>query len=344
VTSARATLAGVAVRRASLAPPLRGLAVAAVAFGAYLLLDALGSTRPSPIGASGWGRSDLRVAAAVSLLTGYAFFASAHARRALVRQLVELRALLGGDDAEHAARLRDGEAAFSLPRAGPAAAAGVAGGMALLAIGRNAEAGASGAPLLGADLAWWLPVIVVLGWMVGKGVFVAIASGRFFARIGAQIAEIDLLDLSAVAPFARHGLGLALLWLVGTSIGSLVVVEVPSVIPIAVVLIGIAGVAAAAFFLPLRGVRWRIRLAKETELRRTNDAIRAERARLLADAGRGGASPLDALLAWRGFVESVREWPLDASTLMRFGLYVSLAFGSWLGGAVVDHALGILLG
>ena len=50
------------------------------------------------------------------------------------------------------------------------------------------------------------------------------------------------------------------------------------------------------------------------------------------------------LVAWRGLVERVREWPYDASTLLRFALVVSLCLGSWLGGAIVDRLLDAFLG
>jgi predicted MFS family arabinose efflux permease len=39
----------------------------------------------------------------------------------------------------------------------------------------------------------------------------------------------------------------------------------------------------------------------------------------------------------------VREWPVDASTLTRFALYLAIPVGSWLGGALVERLVNALL-
>jgi hypothetical protein len=44
-------------------------------------------------------------------------------------------------------------------------------------------------------------------------------------------------------------------------------------------------------------------------------------------------------LAWRSFVVSVREWPLDAGALARLALYLAIGLASWVGAAMVEHAL-----
>jgi hypothetical protein len=58
----------------------------------------------------------------------------------------------------------------------------------------------------------------------------------------------------------------------------------------------------------------------------------------------GAAAELEGLLAWEQRISEVREWPFDVSTLARFGALLALAIGSWLGGAVVERALGMALG
>ena len=42
-------------------------------------------------------------------------------------------------------------------------------------------------------------------------------------------------------------------------------------------------------------------------------------------------------------VGAVPEWPLDAPTLRRFVLYLAIPFGSWLGGAVVERIVDLVL-
>ncbi len=52
---------------------------------------------------------------------------------------------------------------------------------------------------------------------------------------------------------------------------------------------------------------------------------------------------LSDLLAYRSLLESVREWPFDAPTMLRFALYLAIPLGSWLGGAFVERLLGAAL-
>jgi hypothetical protein len=100
----------------------------------------------------------------------------------------------------------------------------------------------------------------------------------------------------------------------------------------------------------VRGVHHRIRASKRAELERVTEAIRRERDHLLgthevAKPGELQEAPatqdarLASLIAYRGLIEEVREWPYDASILLRFVLVVSLALGSWLGGAIVERLL-----
>ncbi len=58
----------------------------------------------------------------------------------------------------------------------------------------------------------------------------------------------------------------------------------------------------------------------------------------------GASSHLHALLALRAQVEAAREWPWDASTLVRFSLYLAIGMGSWLGGALVERVVDLILG
>jgi hypothetical protein len=67
--------------------------------------------------------------------------------------------------------------------------------------------------------------------------------------------------------------------------------------------------------------------------------------------GRVMASPADLrlaivhilIVAYRQVVDGVREWPFDASTVMRFALYLLIPLGSWSGGALVERVIDSLL-
>ena len=55
------------------------------------------------------------------------------------------------------------------------------------------------------------------------------------------------------------------------------------------------------------------------------------------------AAVLPGLLAYETRIESVREWPYDVPTLLRFALLTVIAISSWLGGALVERALSAVL-
>ncbi len=118
---------------------------------------------------------------------------------------------------------------------------------------------------------------------------------------------------------------------------------------VAALMLGIIAMALATLLLPLRGVRRRVRRAKAEELARVDEAIRGQRRALLTPGdpnhvtdGPPAASLAD-LLAYRELVTSVREWPLDATTIARFGLYVAIGLGSWVGAAMVERLVDALL-
>jgi hypothetical protein len=49
------------------------------------------------------------------------------------------------------------------------------------------------------------------------------------------------------------------------------------------------------------------------------------------------------IVAYKQVVDGVREWPFDASTVMRFALYLLIPLASWSGGAVVERVIDSLL-
>jgi len=187
----------------------------------------------------------------------------------------------------------------------------------------------------------WL-VGSLVGWSLGIFVYETLVYARRFSDLAGQIGKIDLLDLSVLLPFARQGLRSALLWLVLISIVSLNAVDF--VWFVAITLLALVG-AAAALMLPVRGVHRCLRKAKQAELEKVNAAIRGDSGQLASSAigARRDSPGLSDLLAYRGFVESVREWPFDSPTLLRFILYLAIPLGSWLGGAFVERILSAAL-
>lgn len=187
-------------------------------------------------------------------------------------------------------------------------------------------------------------------WVVGGlaarsfGLFVydTLAYARRFSDLGRGLARIDLLDLRALAPFARQGLRSALLWLVLVSLFSLNALDFAWFAATGVIAF-LAG--TAALILPVYGIHQRLGEAKQAELERIHAAIRGE-PEGLAGSPIGGRTPslgLADLLAYREVVESVREWPFDSPSLLRFALYLAIPLASWLGGAFVERLVGVAL-
>lgn len=181
------------------------------------------------------------------------------------------------------------------------------------------------------------PAINVWVWWL---VYAVVAVSLRLSRLARRLNRIDLLDLSPLAPFSRQGLTNALGVIGLLSIASLMLLETGFGRMVA----GLGGatlvVATLALLAPARGVHQRIRLAKESELLRVNEAIAARRSALEnQDAGRRSGDMAD-LVAYRGLIESVPEWPFTTSTYARFVLYLLIPVASWVLGVVAEEVVG----
>lgn len=185
-------------------------------------------------------------------------------------------------------------------------------------------------------------LVVFIGWFGGRSAYATWVESRRLSRLGRDHVEIDLLDLSPISPLIRHGLRSALLTIGAISLLSLMFYDVDAAPNLVWFLVSASILflllAATELLLPVRGVHDAIAREKERELVRVNDKIRRAR-----DAGGPSAPSLTDWVAYRGLIEAVREWPVDAPTLRRFGLYLAIPVGSWLGGALVERLVDSLL-
>jgi hypothetical protein len=163
-----------------------------------------------------------------------------------------------------------------------------------------------------------------------------------FSALADELAVIDLFDPAPLAPFARQGLLLALLWLLLPSIFAANAMDPGFAFPIAILGLLCLAIATAGLLLPVLGVHRRLRDAKAAERARVLAAMRGEAGALSASpiAPRASTASLADLVAWQGFVDSASEWPYDAGMRLRFALYLAIPVGSWLGGALVERLLG----
>jgi hypothetical protein len=178
-----------------------------------------------------------------------------------------------------------------------------------------------------------------------------IDSARMYSSMGERHVAIDLLDLGPLLPLTRHGLRIVLFMVIGTaaSVVSIITGATPlqsaATAAMLVSSVWALPLAAAAFLLPVRGLRRQIRARKAETLTQVRDQIRRD-TEIVARAGPESADAgarLPGLLAYMNQIESVREWPFDAPTLTRFFLYVAIPLGSWVGGALVERLLGAAL-
>jgi hypothetical protein len=191
------------------------------------------------------------------------------------------------------------------------------------------------------ETAWHRVLSPVIGFLTARlSLLIVLGSGRV-SDLATTIPEIDLLQPERLAPFVRLGLTGALLVIGSVSVFALFLVDVGYLALVASLLVLALGVGGLALFLPLRGVRERIRIAKREELGWVREKMRSARDELAA--GRSSAGQLEELIAWETRVDSVAEWPVDATTFIRFALYLLIPLGSWAGGAMVERLIDTVL-
>ena len=277
------------------------------------------------------------------MLLGILLAGHAHLHLRAVSDLQELAPLLPGGDAELANRAHD-VPNLSAPTRWLATIAGMGGGLAIALLDPTLAG-------LYSDIARSDPrYIVFIGQNVMFGVFgfrlfaAEVHMTRAYARIGERV-QVDLLDLSKLRVFARKGLRSVVVWvLVSSTFSMFWVLDAAGQTNVFLPFLTLP-LVLLALVAPTLGVHRSIAAAKATELAVLAEAIRSERASTLA--ARRADAPEDArlgnLIAYQAFVRSIREWPFDVSIVSRSTLLIVLGAGSWLGGALVERLLDLLL-
>ncbi len=272
--------------------------------------------------------------AALILVLGYTVAAAWIGRRWTRAEFERLRGAVEATDDEWARWAR---------RVHTPARAGLATGAALGAACGVAVNLVSGWLLVESDASWtghtvwtWLLNTPLFG-VIGMLAYLAQSAG-VFREAGRQV-RVRWGRREALAPFARVGFRQAALWLIGSSLASLLFVQADVPAVVAGVLVVTVGIGIASLLAPSRGVHERLREAKRAELAWVRDEI--ERAGRALRAGEGARLP--ALLAWEEHIAAAPEWPFDVRTLLRFGLFLLFPLGSWLGAALAERALDVWL-
>ncbi|MEN8181116.1 MAG: hypothetical protein ABFS46_01125 [Myxococcota bacterium] len=172
---------------------------------------------------------------------------------------------------------------------------------------------------------------------------IATSLARRFSRLGREL-RLDLLDLRPLAPLGRCGLRSVAVWAGISAILAIMLLAPFGRSVNAGAIAGSAVIGVVAFLGPVRGARKRLIEIRDGELARVRAALGARLDGVSVSDARLAKLTLTDLLAWEQRVERVRTLPFDASTVLRFGLYVAIGLGSWIGAALVERALGAALG
>lgn len=171
-----------------------------------------------------------------------------------------------------------------------------------------------------------------------------LANAGLFGRLGWWVRP-DLLQIGQLYPFGSAAVR-PTLFVIGLQCAYPLLALGPDESLGAANLIGLAVSAllvVGLFFLPLRGIRGRVSMARDQALA----ALDARIAGHAFDAGTIGASTearlsgLESLLALRERVGRVSSWPLGYSGLRRAVFYVILPPLTWLGTALVERVLAL---
>lgn len=193
---------------------------------------------------------------------------------------------------------------------------------------------------------WALLRSVTFIWLVTHLITTDFRTTRLYFLLGRDHLIVDLLDVHSLAPLAQRGQRCVLTWALLLSIFSLFWLGTAAQFNIILVVLA-STVATAAYFVPLQAVRKKILAAKQSELDRLRAEIRIESQSLNTESepARDASPRLANLVSYYQLSDGAREWPIDATNLVRIGLYLVLGVGSWLGAAFVERMVdGILSG
>jgi hypothetical protein len=192
---------------------------------------------------------------------------------------------------------------------------------------------------------WTWTTGCLVAWSLGRLAYETLASARSLSYAAAGLERVDLLDRSWLAPFGRQGMLCTLLWLVIPAVFAVHLGDASFLSVLTVLCLGCGGIGGGALLLATAGVRQRLRDARDAELRRVHRALAGDVAALAESpvAGRAATASLADLLAYERRIRGVPTWPFDTASWLRVALLLALPVGSWLGGAIVERLLALLL-
>ena len=191
------------------------------------------------------------------------------------------------------------------------------------------------------DVYWHRATTLLFVWWIGCFCYVLVAESVRLSRLSDDFESLDLLDMRAYQPLIRQGLTNALLVIGMVSVLSLFAIEsryLPILVGFWIAFIVLAWIG---MMLPLRGIRKKITVTKNQELDWCRNNLVLSIGAL--KSGDTEKRSIAEIMAYKTFIEDIRNWPFDSPTLIRFTLYLLIPLGSWLGGAFVERGLDFIL-
>jgi hypothetical protein len=186
---------------------------------------------------------------------------------------------------------------------------------------------------------------MVFGWLSARFLVCMVMDSMRMSQLARDLHSLDLLDLDPLVPFVQQGLKSVLLTVIVMVLTShLYIAPGDAVIGSSVFLLIWGGLTLLVYILPVRGIHERIQREKRSQLAAVRAEIRDAASQVLENhEGAAVNGRLSALLDLEIRLERVRAWPFDGSSWLKFGLYLLLGLGSWLGAAAVERLLDTLL-
>lgn len=275
-----------------------------------------------------------------ALLAGYLPGAFLYVHRSARHAVAGLGPALDMDFGEHAERVRK---AGSLGRRG-LVVAGMIG--LVITVAGPLLAPHGGNPwdprLWHPEVAWHRILGPWIGFWTGALVTGMVVESRRLHQLAGHVGAVDPLDPSDLEPFVRFGLDNALAAAGFLALGALFLVDRGQALVVAFV--GAITLVAVTFALvpSFWRVRQKLRQAKEAELARVADEIRAIHAAIAANDPSVPQGRLADLVAYRRMIEDVRTVPLGGEAFVRAGVYVLIPVASWLGARLIEAVLSLL--
>jgi hypothetical protein len=185
----------------------------------------------------------------------------------------------------------------------------------------------------------------LVGALAARLIAIEVHMTRGYADLGGRI-EVDLFDPSTALIFGRKGLRSVAVWaFVSAAVSMFWLLDSAGQSNVAFPIV-MFGVALVALVSPTLGVRRNVARTKAAEQERVGEAIRRARNDRLDGAVRSPGTPpgtLADLVQYDAYLRSIREWPFDFSMVSKSLLFILLGCGSWIGGALAERLLGLLL-